>query len=180
MSVKIVTVSTKKVIDSNDNIIYEFPGDTLLDNILPDLWPSIISYQHCNHPFKIGKKNTQYTGYRVIYDEECDTKQFSKLFIEYYEKNNGLYSLDNIYTARNYLCNWSHLMVGGGDNNHSYLSCEFVKKSELVQFIKLGDKKIMTDFTDIRGDKGTDSSDVEAYWSSTIIRLFIAEGIILV
>lgn len=46
MSIKIV--STTKIVNSENNIIFEFPNNTLLDNIVSDLWLPILSYYPTN------------------------------------------------------------------------------------------------------------------------------------
>lgn len=53
-----------KQIRNNGKTLFQFPINTLLDNILPELWPNILSYN--NNAYIIGKHNENYCGYKKI------------------------------------------------------------------------------------------------------------------
>ena len=99
MSLKISSV--KKISNSDNKIIFEFPSDTLFDSIPIDLWETIIKYYYHYKPFAIGN-NKSYSGYRVIKTKEYKTENFKKLFLENYQNNKGIYALDEIENNDNY------------------------------------------------------------------------------
>jgi hypothetical protein len=63
--------------------IYEFPGDTLLDNILIDLWSVIIKYTQ--HVFALKNLGKVHDDYRVMKLEEFHSHK--DIFFDYIEKN---------------------------------------------------------------------------------------------
>lgn len=53
-----------KQIHNNGKPLFQFPINTLLDNILPELWPNILSYN--DNLYIIGKHDENYYGYKKI------------------------------------------------------------------------------------------------------------------
>ena len=56
-----------KQIHNNGKTLFQFPINTLLDNVLPELWPNILSYN--NNVYIIGKHNENYCGYKKNYQK---------------------------------------------------------------------------------------------------------------
>ena len=79
--------------DKHDNIIFELPQNTLLDNILVDLWPTIAKYG-VQYPFILCDYYNQLPGFRKIKREEFVS--LKQLFSDYHEKNGGLINIQNI------------------------------------------------------------------------------------
>ena len=123
-----ITVNIK---NTNNQIIFQYPGNTLLDNIPIDLFPTIINYYHCHHPFAIGKMNKQYNGYKLMNNKECETNVFSQMFFEYYFNNNGLYALDNSLEGK-YVSNSSHILCYVTSRDAYELKCE--QKENKIEF----------------------------------------------
>lgn len=66
---------TKTLCDYKGNIILNFPIDTLLDNIIIDLWSHIIKYLDlCD--YIIGDVGVSYLGYHQITNEEFNMEKF--------------------------------------------------------------------------------------------------------
>jgi hypothetical protein len=93
MDILIVDKHTKTIYGQNKEKLLKVPIDTLLGNIFNDLWIDIIKYTY-RHPFMIGKANSEY---REISLEEFND-QYKTKFIEYYTKNEGLFSFSIIPT----------------------------------------------------------------------------------
>jgi len=65
--------------------------------------------------FGIGKHSKKYEGYRLITSEECISPTFVGRFVEQYQRNNGLLSLDDFFG--DVLCNNERpLCIPGRDN----------------------------------------------------------------
>lgn len=132
MSIKII--STNHILNSNNQEIFKFPGQSLLDKILPELWPTIIDYYYHNQPFVIGDRDKQYPGFRLITQQECETDDFDILF--HMHLPDGLYAMDNIefiedhgilYNTTDWVC--------GYDFYKSYLKCDkYIRKGKMVNF----------------------------------------------
>ena len=97
MSLKITPQTINTITNSNDQSIFEFPANTILDKILPDLWTLITNYYYCDKPLAFGNYTTN-PEYRLITQEECETKDFKQLFLNCYYHNKGIYCL-NDFTA---------------------------------------------------------------------------------
>lgn len=69
--------------DHNDNIIFTYPLNTLLDKII-DQWSLIMDYHENYYPFAVGKADE---NYREVIPNELDSEIFMKLFIISYKKN---------------------------------------------------------------------------------------------
>lgn len=46
MGISIKSITIRRVFNERNDLIYQFPAETLLDNIIPDLWPTIIHYEN--------------------------------------------------------------------------------------------------------------------------------------
>jgi len=74
------------VYDSNNKKVFKFPIDTILDNVIPDLWHDIIGYANCE--IFIGDSTTKYYGFRPMKKEEFNEKQI----MDYYgRKSFGIF-----------------------------------------------------------------------------------------
>lgn len=112
--------------DHTGKIIFTFPGNTLLDQILHELWIIIIQYQRSQ--FAIGLYSKEYPGYRLVNSDEI-TDSFMKTLDEYYVSNNGLYLMDDIPDS-----------FVGGNNFRFVLSSYFCrckgKKGEIIKITR--------------------------------------------
>jgi len=96
MNLKFVEVI--KIYSNNNDLLLEYPKNTLLDEII-DVWPIIIRYLNPNL-FMIGKHCDNYNGFRLITRDECKTKLFISLFYANYIERNGIAVLfDNNYVG---------------------------------------------------------------------------------
>src|SRR6266567_3384070 len=86
--------------DVSGNVLFTFPDNSSLVNVIPDLWPSIIKYFD-NHLFVIGKFCAQYDDYRLVTKEDLDNDGLKNLFAHLYKLNNGILSLINILDNNN-------------------------------------------------------------------------------
>lgn len=103
MSLIIAPKHTKTISDIYENILFEFPENTLLDNILPDLWSEILKYQVV--PFIIGDPNLTYPGFHLISkDEFLDCVDD---IMEYYHSNKGISNVFDLDTKTNF-----HFLIG--------------------------------------------------------------------
>lgn len=94
MSLIITPKYTNTITDSKGNKLFKFPGDTTLDNIIPDLWNDIIKY--LNVPlFIFGLESANYPGYRVLKRDEFDI--YKNKFVDYYIKNQGIPNIFDIH-----------------------------------------------------------------------------------
>jgi hypothetical protein len=119
-------VENVKIIKNSDKIkIFELPQDTLLDNILNDLWSDIIKYQFpycftvCEYdvqpPKREGRKNSPNSeaqppkreGRKNSPNSEAqypgfrpitrnEFEQIKPIFLDFYEKNGGISNIFNI------------------------------------------------------------------------------------
>lgn len=97
MGISIKSITIRRVFNERNNLIYQFPAETLLDNIIPDLWPTIIHYENTKIVFGLGNYNDAYPGYRLVNDIECMKGSFHDLFTIHYEQTNSLLLLsDNL------------------------------------------------------------------------------------
>lgn len=95
---KILTEFTRTLVDIDGNKIFRFPAETLLDNIIPDLWIDIMRY---SHRFILWNRLIPCPGYRKVTEEEFPTLRNN--FIEFYEKNKGIPNFKNTeYTQKMY------------------------------------------------------------------------------
>lgn len=69
--------------NSNNNVIFTYPLNTLLDKIV-DQWSLIMDYHENYYPFAVGKPDK---NYREVIPNELDSEMFMKLFIITYKKN---------------------------------------------------------------------------------------------
>jgi len=83
-----------KIVNSNYQKIFKYPNNTLLDNILPDIWPIIIDYYQHDKTFMIGS-DKKYSGYKKIKWLRY-TNDFKTFFSDYYKNNEGLYCLEKL------------------------------------------------------------------------------------
>lgn len=65
--------------DSNDKEIFKFPVDTILDNVIIDLWNDIMRYMYT---FVIGDNGTKYFGYRQMKKEEFNENMFKSYYLK--------------------------------------------------------------------------------------------------
>jgi len=90
-------ISTVRVMhDSNNKKVFEFPIDTLLDNIILDLWNDIIKY--VDYHIILGANNSIYPGYRKMKKEEFDGEKI----MDYYFKGSFKHIM-KCHLACNYL-----------------------------------------------------------------------------
>ena len=100
MSVKVIPYFNQ-IVNSNNQKIYNFPANTVLDNILPDLWSKIIEYYYHHKTFAFGTEKTKKSNYRQVGRREFKTAGFKKLFSECYFGYNGLHCLSNLILTEN-------------------------------------------------------------------------------
>ena len=87
-----VTIS-QVISDNNGKQMFQFPKNTLLDNILIDLWNNIMRYY--TTPFAVGLRNKTYPGYRLVTEDDVNNN-FIEMFRKYKTKDNRLYLLDHL------------------------------------------------------------------------------------
>ena len=95
MSLKIAP-HTNKITNANNQTVFKFPSNTVLDNILPDVWVKIIEYYHHDIPFIIS--TTKHPS--IEYEEITYTKGFENLFFDYYKNNGKIPILNNLNCDR--------------------------------------------------------------------------------
>lgn len=101
MSLIIIPQIINKITDPKGNVLFKYPGETLLDQINTDLWSLIIKFYWSNISFALGNRYAKYSEFRIITIEECDKKSFFKSFTGFYNQNKGLYLLsDHSYSSR--------------------------------------------------------------------------------
>jgi len=94
-----VTVTSTIIYSVNSpkgKLILKFPGGTLLDLVPHDIWSDIVRYYYRTPLFAIGNYMDNYPGYRRAYHEDLNID----LFVQWYRENKGLYTLGNIWEAR--------------------------------------------------------------------------------
>ena len=87
--------------DTSGNILFRFPDNNVLINIIPDLWPSIIKYFD-NHLFAIGYFCVLRDDFRLVTKSEMENNKIINLFAYLYKCNNGILNLMN-FLDNNYL-----------------------------------------------------------------------------
>lgn len=87
MSLIFTPKRTTTISDHKGNKIFEYPGDTLLDIIISDLWNDIIKYV-LYPPFMICNIKETIPFYRKITKDEFET--IKNKLIDYHRKNNGI------------------------------------------------------------------------------------------
>lgn len=92
MSLKITPIQFNILSDQNGNKLFEFPCDTTLDKIIPDLWSDVVKYMNY-YPFAFGVSGTTYPGYRIMKKEEFEACKGK--FCDNYNKNKGIKFLPN-------------------------------------------------------------------------------------
>lgn len=92
---KFIDRHTRTIYDANDKKQLVIPRDSLLNDIVLDLWSAIIGYMDY-HQFIIGKKKL---GYRKIGLDEFNDKKHD--FLKYYNKNNGIDTHGNFLAKDN-------------------------------------------------------------------------------
>jgi hypothetical protein len=83
----------KVVRNPKGKIVLELPQDTLLDNIVNDLWPIISKYRY-QYPFVFCEYDDQLPDFRQITKKEFGLLKSS--FLDYYGKNGGVPNIQNI------------------------------------------------------------------------------------
>lgn len=101
MSITIRHTSYTEIYNSQNKLIYKFISGSLLDHIIYDLWPIIITYFLSD--LAVGKQNGNYCGYRLVKELERHTPSFKTFIANNYRKNNGLLALDTL--TNGVLCN---------------------------------------------------------------------------
>lgn len=81
--------------DSSGNALLKIPDNSVLVNIIPDLWSCIIKYFD-NHLFVVGKFHVPYDDYRLVTKSDLENDELKILFAYLYRLNNGILSLMNI------------------------------------------------------------------------------------
>lgn len=95
-----------KIIKNSNKIkIFKLPQNTLLDNILIDLWSCIIKYEfpYC---FTLCEYDDEHPGFRSIIRSEFE--KIKPIFLNFYEKNGGIPDIFNIKQNK-----FSYLSVDG-------------------------------------------------------------------
>lgn len=87
----------RKISSPTGEVLFVYPANTLLDFIILDLWPIIIN--HFIYEFVIGNYNKQYSGYRLVNNDDIKIQKFKDDFKNYYKKNNGILSIDDVYSG---------------------------------------------------------------------------------
>lgn len=112
MNLKHQTV--KIITDKNDKIILKFPIDTVLDNIIDDLWNNIIKYMDYQ-PFLIAIPKYALSGYRLIREDEFDSKKF----LDYYFNNRSIpYLGDTIGPSYAILIVGNYYVINKGEKHN--------------------------------------------------------------
>ena len=126
---------TNKIVNSNNQIVFKYPANTLLDNITNDLWGIVVEYYYHHLPFACGDEKTQSTDYRLMTQKECESVGFRKLFSDYYFGAEGIYSLEK---SEHIKYNFSFYVVRAGklvcivEGLHAFHNG--TKKDELLPF----------------------------------------------
>src|SRR5690606_37667202 len=85
--------------DSNNNIVWSFPNDTLLNEIR-DTW-HLITYYYDNyytfavcekHYYEKGDTSEKVPGFRLVTNEDIRKPKFKKYFSRMYNKHNNILS----------------------------------------------------------------------------------------
>lgn len=125
--------------------------DTILDQIIPDLWPIINEYCRTQPIFAVGKIWEKYSNYHLITEDDLKNKMIIDSFVEYYKKNKGISSLDDFSGV--YVCG-DDIDIGmhGRCLQYSHSSVgtpQFIKKFSIINFYtKDFDAGIITKFLD--------------------------------
>lgn len=104
MDLSIIPKHTKIIRDSKGDVLFEFPENTLLDNILSDLWGKIFWYKLV--PFALGISYKHYPGYRAVTLTEFDNKKND--IIKYYYDQKGFPNIFNL----DFTC-YTSIVIGG-------------------------------------------------------------------
>jgi hypothetical protein len=67
--------TTRTIYNPKNEKVFDFPADTILDNIILDLWNHIAKY--LNHHFVVGDSVTIYPGYRPMRKDEFNAKELA-------------------------------------------------------------------------------------------------------
>jgi hypothetical protein len=122
MSMSFSVKITKTICDKDNKKILKYPIDTILDNIVNDLWTDIIKYM--DFEFAIGCSHEIYAGYRKINEKEFE--EFKSIFGTYYAKNGGIKILPGSSQCSTF--SFSNCPFGIEDNytqiNNNYAMCE--------------------------------------------------------
>ena len=79
------------------NISNDVLQNTLLNKIIPDLWPIIEEYFRTFPKFVIGSYDVEYPGYRMIEENDLNHKIFIDELAYFYRTNKGFPSVDDFY-----------------------------------------------------------------------------------
>lgn len=77
------------------NISNDVLQNTLLNKIIPDLWPIIEEYFRTFPKFVIGSYDVEYPGYRMIEENDLNHKIFIDELAYFYRTNKGFPSVDD-------------------------------------------------------------------------------------
>lgn len=126
-----IVKNIKIVMDSKGNKIFKLPSDTILDNIIPDLWTDIIKYQYtCD--FILCDNWNQFPGFRIVKRDEWP--QIQSKFIEYYDKYGGIPNISNFRSDNSN----SYLVIDGNyvDMNGEYVTCDIIKNDTILTILR--------------------------------------------
>ena len=84
MSLVHTTKTIREISNSSGKVLFVYPANTVLDNILPELWVNIIDNMY--HPFVVGKYNLQYPGYRLVTNNDFSKQENKDYFVNYCKK----------------------------------------------------------------------------------------------
>lgn len=117
MSYVHTTEVIRKISSPTGEVLFVYPANTVLDLIIPDLWPNIINNIH-NDLFAIGKHDKMYPDYHLVTKDECYSPKFIYIFKDYCQKNNGIISMDDLLPGV-LTCDENNIIV----NDKYCLSC---------------------------------------------------------
>jgi hypothetical protein len=137
-----VIKNIKMIMDSKGNKIFKLPSDTLLDNIIPDLWTDIIKYQY-TYEFILCDNWNQFPGFRIVKQDEWPSMQ-SK-FLNYYNQYGGIPNIANFKSDNDH----SYLVM---DNNYvdlygHYVTCDVIKNDTKIVLMGNNNTIMNSNFT---------------------------------
>lgn len=130
MSLRIGTKYTRTLIDSNGKEIYEFPANTLLDNILPDLWNDIMKYIK-RDKFILRNRLLPCPGFRKVTKDEFVILEND--FMNYYKQNGGITNYQNTDYSQIMYFIVDGYYVFSYKNNSGSTTCEYsIDKTKIL------------------------------------------------
>ena len=134
MNFIIEQITIKRFFDHDKRLIFEYPIDTLLDNVPSDMWPIIINYVDiCLFGVTINWETIKRNDikYRPITFAECLTGKFKKEFVACYLGNNGIMALSPLFSYHVLCCKVREPFV---DEDNKTIMCSNCKEGDIIKF----------------------------------------------